>query len=378
MGEPLFEDITQRWFITEPALFAIYCTHHLEVNTRMKCPIRTGHGVIEYNPNIIPQSKEEREELLRSEVMRILLKHPYDRQPENVKKLATAIASDMVLSDNMTLKYRNLISPRDLKLERGKFFEWYAHEVNSRIVVVDASFLSSLSDEELEALEEMSEFWEEDDFMVNELNETIKDIKDWGSLTGNVVDKIKASLDVKIDYRKALAGFRASIVSSFRNLTRMRPNRRFGFDAMGSKYKQTSNILVAVDVSGSVSNSSLSEFFGVIGKFFRFGITNLDVIQFDATIQGEPMRVDKGFKSSERIDIKGRGGTDFQIVFNYIKEHRQYDGLILFTDGYAKEPKLDFPTRTKVLWVCQSKENYDKHHEWMEHTGRACYIETYK
>ena len=79
MADSIFEDITQRWFITEPALFAVYCTHHLEQNTRMKCPIRTGHGVIEYNPELIPASAAAREEYLRSEVTRILLKHPYAR-----------------------------------------------------------------------------------------------------------------------------------------------------------------------------------------------------------------------------------------------------------------------------------------------------------
>ena len=376
MAEPIFEDITQRWFITEPALFAIYCTHHLEKNTRMKCAIRTGHGVIEYNPNKIPHSKDAREELLRSEVVRIMLKHPYARQPENVKKLATAIASDMVLSDNIHLTYRNLISPRKLGLDSGKFFEWYAHEVNNKIVTVNLSQMSTMSDDDLEALEEISDLWEEDEFMATEVNETIKSIKDWGSLPGKVVDRIKADLEAKIDYRKALAGFRASIVSSFRSLTRMKPNRRFSFDAMGSKYNQTSNILIAVDVSGSVTRQSLSKFFGVIVKFFKFGLTNLDVIQFDAKIQGEPLRMSKRFRHDEQIKVLGRGGTDFQPVFDYIKEHKQYDGLIVFTDGYAPEPRMDFPTQTKVLWACQSEEDYKTHHEWMEHTGRACFIET--
>ena len=372
MADSIFEDITQRWFITEPALFAVYCTHHLEQNTRMKCPIRTGHGVIEYNPELIPDSVAAREEYLRSEVTRILLKHPYARQPENVKKVATAIASDMVLSDNVSFKWRRLIRPDFLELNKGQHFEWYAHEVNNLIQTID---IKGLSKEDLEALEEMAEAWEEDDFMVTELNETIRDIKDWGSLAGTTIEQIKASLEYKIDYRRALAGFRTSIISSRRSLTRMRPNRRFGFEAMGSKYEMESNILIAVDVSGSVSKTTLQHFFGVISRFFKFGVSTLDVIQFDAAIQGKLMHFDKAFDSSKRIKINGRGGTDFQPVFDYIKEHKQYDGLIIFTDGYADEPKLDFPTQTKILWACQSEADYKTHHEWMEHTGRACFIE---
>ena len=376
MADSIFEDITQRWFITEPALFAIFCTHHLEQNSKMKCPMRSGRGVIQYNPNRIPKDKKAREEYLRTELVRIMLKHPYERQPENVSKLATGIASDMVLSDNLDLEYRQLIDPYYLNLDSGNHFEWYAHEIDKMIEPGDDMALGGLTQDQIEGYKDLAEMWSEDDFMATELNEVIRSIKDWGSLPGKVVEEIKANLNAKIDYRKALAGLRASIISSLRSLTRMRPNRRFGFDAMGSKYDMQSKILVAVDVSGSITSQSLKNFFGVISRFFKFGITTLDVIQFDAGIQGEPMRLDKAFNADTSIKVMGRGGTSFQPVFDYIKEHKQYDGLIIFTDGYAPEPKVDFATQTKVLWVCQSELEYNDNHEWMSRTGRVCFIET--
>ena len=376
MADSIFEDITQRWFITEPALFAIFCTHHLEQNSKMKCPMRSGRGVIQYNPNRIPKDKKAREEYLRTELVRIMLKHPYERQPENVSKLATGIASDMVLSDNLDLEYRQLIDPYFLNLDSGNHFEWYAHEIDKMIEPGDDMALGGLTQDQIEGYKDLAEMWSEDDFMATELNEVIRSIKDWGSLPGKVVEEIKANLNAKIDYRKGLAGLRASIISSLRSLTRMRPNRRFGFDAMGSKYDMQSKILVAVDVSGSITSQSLKNFFGVISRFFKFGITTLDVIQFDAGIQGEPMRLDKAFNADTSIKVMGRGGTSFQVVFDYIKEHKQYDGLIIFTDGYAPEPKVDFATQTKVLWVCQSELEYNDNHEWMSRTGRVCFIET--
>ena len=75
------------------------------------------------------------------------------------------------------------------------------------------------------------------------------------------------------------------------------------------------------------------------------------------------------------VEVRGRGGTSFQEVFDYLKDHRQYDGLLIFTDGYAPEPRVDFAMRTKVLWICRSEKEYKEHHEWMEKTGRACWIE---
>ena len=376
MAESIFEDITQRWFITEPALFAIFCTHHLEQNSKMTCPLRTGRGVIQYNPNLIPKDKKAREEYLRTELVRIMLKHPYERQPENVRKVAAGIASDMVLSDNLDLEHRKLIDPYYLNLVSGNHFEWYAHEIDKMIEPGDDLALGGLTPDQMEAFGELAELWSEDDFMATEINEVVRSIKDWGSLPGKVVEEIKANLNAKIDYRKALAGLRASIISTLRSLTRMRPNRRFGFDAMGSKYDMQSKILVAVDVSGSISSRSLKNFFGVISRFFKFGITTLDVVQFDADIQGEPMRLDKAFNADTSIKVLGRGGTNFQVVFDYIKEHKQYDGLIIFTDGYAPEPKVNFATQTKVLWVCQSEMEYNDNQEWMSRTGRVCFIET--
>ena len=41
---------------------------------------------------------------------------------------------------------------------------------------------------------------------------------------------LQASTRSRINWRNVLSGFRASILSSVRKLTRMRPNRRTGFD----------------------------------------------------------------------------------------------------------------------------------------------------
>ena len=43
----------EQWFLTEPVLFAVYCSHRLTMNANMLCPLRTGKGRIEYNPTDI-------------------------------------------------------------------------------------------------------------------------------------------------------------------------------------------------------------------------------------------------------------------------------------------------------------------------------------
>ena len=70
-------------------------------------------------------------------------------------------------------------------------------------------------------------------------------------MSADLVELIKKAAEGKIDFRSALRGFRASILSQKRRLTRMRPSRRFGFEQMGSHYDFTTHLLVAIDIGYS-------------------------------------------------------------------------------------------------------------------------------
>lgn len=76
-----------------------------------------------------------------------------------------------------------------------------------------------------------------------------------GSIVGSSTKK------ARIDYRKVLKSFRASIICDKRKLTRLRPSRRFDFECMGSNYDFCTKLLLAVDTSGSISNRELENFF---------------------------------------------------------------------------------------------------------------------
>ena len=231
--------------------------------------------------------------------------------------------------------------------------------------------LPTVGDDTQAQLSAQSELWEEDELKKEEINNLIRETTQWGSLSGDIVEQIFASLVVKMDYKKALSSFHTSILSSKRRLTRMRPNRRSGFQQMGSIYELASGILVAVDVSGSIDHETLRAFYSTIARFFKYGVETINVVQFDVGLR----EVNTFKRRPTQVEVNGRGGTEFQSVFDYIKEHRQYDGLIIFTDGYAPEPQIDFKMHTKVLWVCRSEWEYKQHAEWMKKTGKVCWIE---
>ena len=372
-----YSNILEQWFIMEPPLFQVLCVHELVANTQMKCPLRSGRRKLEYNPEIVVEMSDEAlEEALRAEAVRILLKHPYERRPDGCSQQAMGLGSNLVIGDNYSHPRFHIETPQDFNLKRGMSFEWYAREVEKQ------QEGSSSGDSENESPNggggmgsnekhrDLAELWDEDDMAVQLINGIISSTKQWGSIPGNLAEILTSSLKAKINWRNIFAGFRASIISSKRKLTRMRPNRRTGFDNMGSVRRFDTKLLVAVDVSGSISTESLQYFYGVINSAFRYGFESIDVIQFDHGVRA----VHNLKKVVKDIAILGRGGTSFQEPIDYAHENG-YDGLVMLTDGYAPPPTIPDGFKTGLLWVCENQDCLDHHKSWMETMGRTCVME---
>ena len=372
--------LLERWFITEPALFQVLCTHDIVENAAMPCPVRSGAKRVEYNPDFLKEMGDEAlDQALRTEAVRILLKHPYQRKPDACSQQAIAVGSNITIGDNYQFGSFNIDHPADYELPYGREYEWYARRIQDMLPPADGgSGDNDQSDNpctnrlaaDAEKNTALSELWEEDELAVAMIDGIIESTKDWGSLAGNFAERLKASAKAKINWRNVLSGFRASILSTERKLTRMRPNRRTGFENLGSIRRFSTKVLVAVDVSGSISSADLAYFYGVINSAFRYGFTAVDVIQFDAGVQ-----VVQTLKKAIRdITVLGRGGTSFQDPIDYAHENG-YDGLVILTDGYAPEPVIPDNMRCKIVWVCNDRENYENSHRWMEKSGRVCVME---
>lgn len=370
-----YSHILERWFIMEPPLFQVLCIHELVPNTQMKCPLRSGRKKLEYNPEIVVEMSDEAlEEALRAEAVRLLLKHPYERRPDGCSQQAMGLGSNLVIGDNYSHPRFRIETPQEYGLKSGMSFEWYAREVDRQ---QDGSSSEDSDDDSSEGgpgksekHRDLAELWDEDDMTVQLINGIISSTKSWGSIPGNLAEILTSSLKAKINWRNVFAGFRASIISSKRKLTRMRPNRRTGFDNMGSVRRFDTKLLVAVDVSGSISTESLQYFYGVINSAFRYGFESIDVVQFDNGVRA----VHNLKKVIKDIAILGRGGTSFQEPIDYAHENG-YDGLVMLTDGYAPEPVLPQGFKTGLLWVCENESCLQAHKNWMEKSGRTCVMQ---
>ena len=437
------QQVAEQWFLTEPVFFAVYCSHRLAMNANMLCPLRTGHGRIEYNPIVIDTLQDNQlNELLKVEMIRILLQHPYARQPLGCKPIVQHAASDMVISPAYRLEWIELTKPEDFGLPQGQHYEWYAARLNGMAIHIDgsrpsegdsggdsgegtkdssASDGSSESQEKGEGMKDPSAsdgsaenqnkrkgtsgssasegnpksqetgkeqgtgkqqaetdytaLWEEDQFQSRLITDLIQSTTSWGSLPGDMIELIKKSTEGRIDYRNALRGFRASILSEKRRLTRMRPSRRFGFEQMGSRYDFITRILVAVDTSGSVGSEELGRYFNVITTFFKYGIQQVDVLMFDWENQGDVMKLDEAKKRKQEFKVQGRGGTNFQAPVDYLAKHPEYDGMIVITDGYAPVPEIPPLCKAKLLWIIDNEASYQRNGKALRKTGRVCLMQ---
>ncbi len=357
----------------------------------MECPVRCGQGRIEYNPLLLRHKNfAEVEQLMRIEMIRLFLKHPYEREPEGCCREAMAIGSNITIADGYCTLHKEklpLQEPAFYHLPLGQYYEWYAKRLQEQMndeksrndqpkeneQQTDQKKNEGGGESQQQGVtapsEDLSALWREDSLKRQQINDLIERTTDWGTIQAEIVERIKASTQAKIDQRLIWQGFKSNVLNSQRKLTRMRPNRRTGFLQMGNTRQFTTRLLVAVDVSGSITDEVLADFFSAVNRLFRYGVAQIDVCQFDATLGPVvPMQ-----RAHREISVCGRGGTSFQPIIDYVHDHYEYDGLIILTDGQAPPPQIP-KSLCPLLWVCQDQPSYQASESWMRLSGRCCYI----
>jgi predicted metal-dependent peptidase len=59
---------------------------------------------------------------------------------------------------------------------------------------------------------------------------------------------------------------------------------------------------------------------------------------------------------------------------DYIDGHPDYDGLIVFTDGYAAVPHRPANRHTRVLWLFKDESTFQQMRDSLRPIGRAAYL----
>lgn len=112
------------------------------------------------------------------------------------------------------------------------------------------------------------------------------------------------------------------------------------------------HLVIAVDTSGSMSDSDLAAVFSEVRLFRETFPCRLTIVQADARVQSvEEYGEMDGFDIPSRVFLKGRGGTDFRPVFDWFERNAEQSScaLIFATDGFGSFPKIAPPW--PVVWL---------------------------
>jgi len=158
-----------------------------------------------------------------------------------------------------------------------------------------------------------------------------------GNIPAGVKRLIQDLTEPKMNWRELLRMQLESTIKS--DYTWMRASRKgWHMDAVmpGMKLDPMIDIAVALDASGSISESMLKDFLSEIqGIMDSFPAYRIHVVTFDTEAYNPAQYDSDNLDTICDYEVKGGGGTDFDCVFNYLKENEiEPKRLVMFTDGY--------------------------------------------
>ena len=160
---------------------------------------------------------------------------------------------------------------------------------------------------------------------------------DAGNLPAGVKRLIQDLTEPQMNWRELLRMQLESTIKS--DYSWMRTSRKgWDMDAVmpGMKTTDAVDIAVAIDTSGSISESQCQDFLGEIqGIMEAFDSYRIHVFTFDTDTYNPQQYDSDNLEDITEYDIKGGGGTDFDAIFRYLKSAEiEPKKLVVFTDGY--------------------------------------------
>ena len=162
----------------------------------------------------------------------------------------------------------------------------------------------------------------------------------------------------KVDWRKALREFVQENCAGRDESSWRRPNRRFLADDiyMPSMIGVTLNeLVVGFDTSGSIFGSDdMTRFVSELATIIeQVKPAKTHVIYWDTQVVGH-QTFEGGQFAVQDLKVKGGGGTDGSVLFDYLREKRMNpQAIVQFTDGYVGDwGRSDWPT----MWAITTNE----------------------
>jgi predicted metal-dependent peptidase len=158
-----------------------------------------------------------------------------------------------------------------------------------------------------------------------------------GNLPAGVRRIIQDMTAPKLNWRELLRMQLESTIKS--DYTWMRASRRgWHMDAVmpGQRPDELIDVAIGIDASGSIDERMLRDFLaetqGIMDQFQSYRI---HIFTFDTRVYNPAQYNSDNLDTMCDYEVSGGGGTDFDAIFNYLKEEQiEPKRLVVFTDGY--------------------------------------------
>ena len=308
--------------------------------------------------------------LLKHELLHICFHHLTDRDGFPDHELHN-IAADVEINQYLTPEYYptpDILLPStfpelNLPLKAGtkKYYELLSKAEQEGTSPTLNALLDDLREEGLHPTwKEFDSLSEADKKLVKaQIDHQIKSIVEGQRNMGFTPAELKSYIDSlfeikpqSFDWKGYFRRFFGTSTKVYTKKTRRKLNKRFE-ENPALKVKQKKNVLVGVDTSGSVSNKDLVEFFNEIYHMWKTGIS-ITIAEGDANISNV-----YEYDGKMPTFVTGRGGTNMNPFVEYFNKNRQYNSLVILTDGFIPEKSV---TTFKPLLtvICSKGEKVEK------------------
>jgi len=129
-----------------------------------------------------------------------------------------------------------------------------------------------------------------------------------------------------------------------------------------STHFQLENIWIVIDVSGSMRERDLSNFYSKLEKvFLRFPSVDVQ-ISFFSNILTSPFKIQSAADLETAFSqVDTTGGTEFSVIFEDYDEifpHQKPLANIIFTDGYGNAPNASLDPGNPTWWVLTQSSKF--------------------
>jgi predicted metal-dependent peptidase len=173
--------------------------------------------------------------------------------------------------------------------------------------------------------------------------------KNWGSVPINIKEKILDIIKPEINWKSVLKYFIGSRISSKKESTIKRINKKFPYIFPGIKNTRLANFVFFIDNSGSMSKEDVELALGAALECSNE--IKIHVYNFDTTIDTENVQVWSRGSQKEWKRTK-YGGTSFKCIYDFLtrpENKGKWTGAAVVTDGYAD--KIPFIPGIKIIWL---------------------------